>query len=393
MEYSKLGKYLGLYTTVDYIGKGFPIILPNGTKMVNLLRQMVTEEEEKRGYLEVRTPSASRAEVYMIEDRWELEKNEIFTVKKEEEENCIVFRPYVRPFHCSIFQAGNHSYKELPIKYSETSTVFRDEPSSKINGLTCMRQYSFSDASIFLMPEQLEKMLKESIEIEEVFMEKLGLDVEFKISNWNEGKKEEYIGTIQEWNMCINLMKKVLDDKKIAYSQENNAKIYGPSIQIFYNNKLLAKIEIDFEITHRFELNYTDKDGLEKFPIYIHRQDLGSYESMIAILTEKYQGKFPTWIAPVQCIVIPEFEGYQDFANEMINKLKERGVRTLIDKSDKPIDEKIKRAKDLYIPYIVLIRKKEYNNNQVSIIRQGKEEVVKYTIDEVMEKFDRRKGR
>ena len=143
MEYSKLGKELEIYTTVDYIGKGFPIILPNGAKMIKILRDMVEDEEEKRGYMIVRTPSASRAEIYMIEDRWELEKKEIFTIEAEEEANSIVLRPYVRPFHCSMYSTKQHSYKELPIKYSETSTVFRDEPTSKIRGLTCMRQYSF----------------------------------------------------------------------------------------------------------------------------------------------------------------------------------------------------------------------------------------------------------
>ena len=214
MEYSKLGKELEIYTTIDYIGKGFPIILPNGAKMIKILREMVEDEEEKRGYMVVRTPSASRAEIYMIEDRWEIEKDEIFKIENEDEINSIVLRPYVKPFHCSMYQIGEHSYKELPIKYSETSTVFRDEPTSKLRGLTCMRQYSFSDASIFMTFEQIEKIIKESVEIEQIFMEKLGLNVEFKISNWNDKAKEEYIGTINEWNTCISLMKKVLDEKK-----------------------------------------------------------------------------------------------------------------------------------------------------------------------------------
>ena len=393
MNYNKLGKKLGIYTNVDYIGKGFPIILPNGAKMIKLLKQMVEDEEEKRGYLEVKTPSASRAKVYMIEDRWEAEKDEIFTTKNEQDENSIVLRPYVRPFHCSIFQSFNHSYKDLPIKYSETSTVFRDEPNSKISGLTCMRQYSFSDASIFLTPEQLEKILKESVEIENIFMEKLGLEVEYRISNWDSNKKEEYIGRIEEWNMCIDSMRKVLEDRNIKYKEQNNAKIYGPSIQLFFNDKLLAKIEIDFEITHRFDLKYTDKDNKEKFPIYIHRQNLGSYENMLAILLDKYQGEFPTWLAPIQCIIIPEYDDYIDYATKMREKLIQRGVRTYIDIIDKSIDDRVKKAKEIFIPYIVLIGKKEYNNNQVSVIRNGKEEIKRYTIEEVMERFERRKGR
>ena len=391
MEYSKLGKELEIYTTIDYIGKGFPIILPNGAKMIKILRDLVEDEEEKRGYMIVRTPSASRAEIYMIEDRWELEKDEIFKIEAEDEENAIVLRPYVRPFHCSMYATKQHSYKELPVKYSETSTVFRDEPTSKIRGLTCMRQYSFSDASIFATVEQLEQVLKESVEIENFFMEKLGLAVEYRISNWNDKVKEEYIGTIKEWDTCVSLMKKVLKEKNIEFVENDNAKMYGPSIQVFYNSKLLAKIEIDFEITHRFDLKYTDKDGLEKFPLYIHRQDLGSYESMLAILIEKYQGEFPTWIAPVQCKIIPEYDEYIDYANDMKEKLRERRVRAEVDVSNKTVEEKIEKAKFFKIPYIVLIGKKEYNNNEISVIRYGKDEIKKYTPEEVIQKFERRR--
>lgn len=391
MEYSKLGKELEIYTTIDYIGKGFPIILPNGAKMIKILREMVEDEEEKRGYMVVRTPSASRAEIYMIEDRWEIEKDEIFKIENEDEINSIVLRPYVKPFHCSMYQIGEHSYKELPIKYSETSTVFRDEPTSKLRGLTCMRQYSFSDASIFMTFEQIEKIIKESVEIEQIFMEKLGLNVEFKISNWNDKAKEEYIGTINEWNTCISLMKKVLDEKNIKYEENKYAKMYGPSIQLFYNSKLLAKIEVDFEITHRFDLKYTDKDGKEKFPIYIHRQNLGCYESMLAILIERYGGEFPTWIAPVQCVIIPEYDEYIDYANKLKEELKIRRVRVNIDYTDKGINEKIEKAKKFKIPYIVLIGKKEYNNNYVSVIRYGKEEIKEYTLDEVIQRFERRR--
>ncbi len=391
MEYSKLGKELEIYTSISYIGKGFPIILPNGAKMIEILRNMVESEEEKLGYMIVRTPSASRAAIYMIEDRWELEKDEIFKIENEEEVNSIVLRPYVRPFHCSIYSTKQHSYKELPIKYSETSTVFRDEPTSKIRGLTCMRQYSFSDASIFATPEQLEKVIKESVELEKFFMDKLGLNVEYRISNWNDKAKEEYIGTIKEWEMCISTMQKVLKDKNISYIQNNDAKMYGPSIQLFYNGKLLAKIEIDFEITHRFDLKYVDKDGMEKFPIYIHRQDLGSYESMLAILIEKYQGEFPTWIAPVQCMIIPELDEYIDYANNLKEKLRDRKVRVQVDFTDKTMQERIEKAKFFKIPYIVLIGKKEYNNNEIAIMRYGKNDIKKYTFDEVVQKFERRK--
>lgn len=254
-----------------------------------------------------------------------------------------------------------------------------------------MRQYSFSDASIFTSPELLEKTLKESVEIEKYFMDKLDLNVEYRISTWNTSKKEEYIGTINEWNMCAIAMEKALNESKITYTKNQDAKMYGPSIQVYYNGKLLAKIEIDFEITHRFDLKYTDKDGLEKFPLYVHRQDLGSYESMLAILIEKYQGEFPTWIAPVQCIIIPEYDEYIDYANQMKDKLRERRVRVSVDFTDKDLDEKIEKAKKFKIPYIVLIGKEEYNSNKVSVIRYDKKDIKHYTLEEVMQRFERRR--
>jgi len=365
MEYSEIGKELEIYTNIDYIGKGFPTILPNGSRMIKLLEQMIEEEEEKRGYMTVKTPSVSRAEIYMIEDRWKIKKKEIFKIGNEENEDTIVLRPYARPFHCSIFKQKQYNYKEMPIKYSETSSVFRDESSDEIDGLNCIRQCTFSDASIFLLPEQLEEMLKESVELEQIFMDKFN---------------------------AIKLMKKVLDDKKIPYLEANDAKIYGPSIGIYYNKKLLAKIEIDFEIIHRFDLKYIDKDGLEQFPVYIHRQDIGSYESMLSILIEKYKGNFPTWIAPIQCTIIIEYDEYLEYAEEMKNKLRQRGVRVEIDIAGESIENRIQKAKKICTPYIVVISRKEYNNNQVSVFRYGKEETKKYTMEEVMQKFERRKG-
>ena len=180
-------------------------------------------------------------------------------------------------------------------------------------------------------------------------------------------KKKNILARFGEWNMCLNVMEKVLQDKKIAYTKNEMAKMYGPSIQVFYNNKLLAE-----------------------FPMYIHRQDLGCYESMLAILIERYGGDFPTWMAPVQCIIIPEYDEYIDYSNEMKEKLRERRVRVETDFSDKTVAEKIKRAKKFKIPYIALIGKEEFNNNKVSVIRRGKEEIKEYTIEEVMERFDRR---
>lgn len=287
-DISKLGRDLDIYTTVSYIGKGFPIILPRGAKLIKILRNYVEREEEKNGYRIVRTPSMSNSEIYKIEDRYELEKENLFVIQDMEDEskNAIVLKPHVAPFHCAIYSGHQHSYKQLPRKYCETSTVFRNV--RDIKGIIRTRQITMSDASIFCEPQKIEKEIRETIEMQQKFIERLDLDVSYVISTWNGNEKENYIGTIEEWNNTVQAMKKALSDLSIPYSVDNKAKMYGPSIKVKYNNKEFSNLQVDFEITHRFDIKYTDKDNKEKFPSYIHHTVVGSYEKMISILLEKY---------------------------------------------------------------------------------------------------------
>ena len=381
-EINKLGKELELYTYADYIGKGFPIILPNGAKIINIIRNYVEKEEEKNGYEIVRTPSVSRAEIYKIEDRFNEQKDEMFIIKSsdDEEDNSIVLRPYSMPFHCTVYKTKQRSYKALPIKISETSTVFRDE--RDIKGINRTRQITLSDASIFLAKENLEKEIIESLKLQINFISKLGLDVKYCISNWDDTKKDEYIGTIQEWNYAVQSMKNALDILKVPYTENKKAKMYGPSIQIFYEDESFSSMQIDFEIVHRFDLTYVNKDNKEEYPIYIHRTSVGSYENLLGILIEKYKGEFPLWIAPTQVVIIPEGDEYEDYAKEIEEILLKYGIRAKVDLSDTNKQNKEYKAIDLKIPYIVTIGKREYNNKKIKV--RKKENIKIIQVDELI---------
>lgn len=374
-EINKLGKELELYTYVDYIGKGFPIILPKGAKLINLIRNYVESEEAKYGYEVVRTPNVSRAEIYKIEDRLEQEKHDMFIIESDDEEedkreeNSIVLRPYVAPFHCSVYKTRQRSYKNLPIKYCETSTVYRNE--RDIKGISRTRQITLSDASIFVMPEKLEEEIIEALKIQQNFISKLGLEVKYIVSNWDDNKKENYIGTIQEWDNSVKAMKSALESLNIEFEENKKAKMQGPSIQIMYEGKDFSSMQIDYEIVHRFDLTYVDKDNEEKFPVYIHSTSVGSYENLLGILIEKYQGNFPLWLAPVQVVIITEGEEYDDYSKEIKDKLLENGIRVEEDKSDTNMQNKEYKAIEQKIPYIVTISKKELNSKKIEVRNNG----------------------
>ena len=382
IDINKLGKEFEIYTTVDYIGKGFPIILPRGARMIRTLRNFVEKEEENEGYNIVRTPSISNSEVYKKEDRYDLQKNKMFVIKNSDEENKneIVLKPYIQPFHCSIFKENQHSYRELPIKYCETSTVFRTE--RDVKGILKTRQITLSDASIFCEPEKIEESIKSSILIQQKYIKKLDIKVKYILSTWDENEKENYIGKVEEWDSAVQAMKNILNDLKIHYTIESNARIYGPSILISHNEKDFLRTEVDFEIPHRFELKYTDRNNTERFPVYIHHTVVGSYEQLIAMLIERYKGNFPLWITPEQIKIISEKSDYDDYAEEIKEKLINNGIRAEIDKSNGSTQSKIKKQTKLKVPYIVLIGKSEYENNTLKVLNE--ENTKAYNIDELI---------
>ena len=382
IDINKLGREFEIYTTVDYIGRGFPIILPRGARMIRTLRNNVEKEEESQGYKIVRTPSISNSEVYKKEDRYDLQKNRLFVIKNfdEENKNEIVLKPYVQPFHCSIFKENQHSYKEFPIKYCETSTVFRKE--KDVKGILKTRQITMSDASIFCEPEKVEESIKSALKIQQKYIKKLDLEVKYIVSTWEDTEKENYIGKIDEWNNTVEAMKNSLESLKIDYVIEPNARFYGPSIRIIHNGKDFLRTQVDFEIPHRFELKYTDKTNTEKFPIYIHHTVVGSYEQLMAMLIERYQGDFPLWIAPDQVQIICNSSEYEKFANEVKKELVNNGIRAEIDNSIGSRQRRIKKQQKLKVPYIVLIGKDEFDSNTLKVLKGDLTK--KYNLDDLI---------
>ena len=382
-EINKLGKDLELYTNADYVGKGFPLFLPRGAKLDKILKDFVNDLEAKAGYENVKTPCASRSEIYKIEDRFDTDRKQMFIIRdvdvdeqtEKTEENQIALKPYSSPFHCAIYNSASHTYKELPIKYSERAVVFRNE--DDIKGIRTTRQFTSCDNSIFTTIEELEEQIKELIEMQLEITEKLGIDVEYTVNTWNTTKKEEYIGTIDEWDLVTNTMKKVLDNLDIKYGVTNKAKMYGPSIMTYYNRQKMQNLQVDFEITHRFDTKYITAENEEKFPYYIHSNLIGSYERMISILIEKYEGKFPFWLMPDQVIIIDDINDISDKTYELEKALLECGIRVKIDKSSFNNKMKLEKAQNKYIPYIICINKDKlqddfvvvYHNNQTKDVK------------------------
>ncbi len=384
-EINKLGKELEIYTTIDYVGKGFPVILPKGAKMIKIIRDYVEREEEKNGYKVVRTPSVSKAEIYKIEDRYDVEEEELFTIKtvedESEENNNIVLKPYSQPFHCSIYNTKQHTYKELPIKYSETSMIFRNEKEAK--GITKARQFTLSDASIFSSKADLLKQIKDAITMQKKFIDKMELDVTYTVKYWDEDKKENYIGQVEEWNFVTDALENALKELEIPYQKDNKARMYGPAISIEYNGKDFSTLQIDFEIVHRFDVKFVNNKNEDEFPIYMHLTVIGSYENLMSILIEKYNGDFPVWLAAIQVIIITDGEEFEDYANQIKNELLNKNIRVEIDNSENNVQSKELKAIENKVPFIVRIGKKEYQNKVINV--RNKDEIKECNIKEFSE--------
>ena len=374
-EINKLGKELELYTSVDYVGKGFPIIMPRGSKIIKTIRNYIEWVEENNGYRNVRTPSISNSEIYKIADRYSEEKSSYFIIKNENintdnnesNQNEIVLKPNVQPFHCSIYKLEQHSYKDLPVKYCETSTIFRNE--RDIKGIMRTRQITLSDASIFCDFQNVKKEIKNCVILQQDIIKKLGLELKYVVSNWNDNEKEKYIGQINEWNTCFNAMQEVLDELGIKYETDEKARMYGPAIKMYFDGFEFSVLQIDFEMPHRFDLKFKNEKNEDKTPIYIHNTIIGSYENLLSVLIDRYNGFFPLVIAPVQVCIIDDGEIYNDYSNEILKILLKNGIRAEIDKKNTSFQEKFQKNLQLRVPYIVKIGKQELNSNTITVAK------------------------
>ncbi|MFU7515813.1 threonine--tRNA ligase [Clostridium sp. HCS.1] len=375
-DHNKLGRELKLFTTDEKVGQGLPLLMPKGAKIVQLLQRWVEDEEEKRGYVFTKTPYMAKSDLYKVSGHWDHYKDGMFVLGDEEKDTEVMaLRPMTCPFQYTIYNAEQHSYRELPIRYSETSTLFRNEASGEMHGLIRVRQFTLADGHIVCRPDQVEEEFKGSLELIKHIMSTLGIDgdISYRFSKWDPNNTEKYINNPEAWEETQILMKGILDHLEIDYVEaEGEAAFYGPKLDIQFKNvhgkeDTIITIQIDFALAERFDMTYIDKDGNKKRPYIVHRSSIGCYERTLAMLIEKYAGAFPTWLSPTQAIVLPISDKYNDYAESIVKDFKNAGIRVNGDYRAEKIGYKIREARLERIPYILVVGEKEAANNEVSV--------------------------
>ncbi len=375
-DHNKLGRELKLFTTSEPIGQGLPLLMPKGARIVQLLQRWVEDEEQKRGYLLTKTPLMAKSDLYKISGHWDHYKEGMFVLGNEEKDNEVfALRPMTCPFQFTVYKAESKSYRDLPLRYAETSTLFRNESSGEMHGLIRVRQFTISEGHLACRPDQLEDEFKGVVDLINYMLDTLGLreDISYRLSLWDENNKEKYIGEPEAWNAVQNKMREILNHLGIEYTEAvGEAAFYGPKLDLQIKNvhgkeDTIITAQIDFSLAERFGMTYIDKDGQEKYPYVIHRTSIGCYERTLALLIEKYAGAFPVWLAPVQVKLLPISEKYHDYADEVYAELKKNNIRVEVDYRAEKIGYKIREARNERAPYILVVGEKEAENKEVAV--------------------------
>lgn len=375
-DHNKLGRELKLFTTSEPIGQGLPLLMPKGARIVQLLQRWVEDEEEKRGYLITKTPMMAKSDLYKISGHWDHYKEGMFILGNEEKDSEVfALRPMTCPFQFTVYKAESKSYRDLPLRYAETSTLFRNESSGEMHGLIRVRQFTISEGHLACRPDQLEDEFKGVVDLINHMLETLGLreDISYRLSLWDENNKEKYIGEPEAWNAVQNKMREILNHLGIEYTEAvGEAAFYGPKLDLQIKNvhgkeDTIITAQIDFSLAERFGMTYVDKDGQEKYPYVIHRTSIGCYERTLALLIEKYAGAFPVWLAPIQVKLLPISEKYHDYADEVYAQLKKNNIRVEVDYRAEKIGYKIREARNERAPYILVVGEKEAENKEVAV--------------------------
>ena len=395
-DHNKLGRELELFTTVDYIGQGLPIMLPKGAKIIQILQRWVEDEEAKRGWQLTKTPFMAKSDLYKISGHWDHYKDGMFVLGDEEKDKEVyALRPMTCPFQYQAYLNKPRSYRDLPLRYDETSTLFRNEASGEMHGLIRVRQFTISEGHLMCTPDQLEGEFRACLELCEYMLKTLGLyeDVSYRFSQWDPNDSEKYIGTAEQWDEAQGVMKNILDDLGVNYKiGVGEAAFYGPKLDIQIKNvygkeDTLITIQIDQMLAEQFGMEYTDKDGTKKNPYIIHRTSIGCYERTLALLIEKYAGAFPTWLAPVQVKLLPIADRHIDYLTDVKKKLEENGIRCELDDRSEKIGFKIRAAQLEKVPYMLIAGDKDIENATVSVRRKTEGEKGACSVDEFLEKI------
>ena len=377
-DHNKLGRELEYFTTVDVIGQGLPILLPKGARVIQTLQRWVEDEEEKRGYLLTKTPLLAKRELYKISGHWDHYLDGMFVLgdPHDETKECFALRPMTCPFQYQVYLNRARSYRDLPMRLGETSTLFRNEDSGEMHGLIRVRQFTISEGHIVLRPDQLEEEFKHCLDLAKYCLGTVGLleDCTFRFSQWDPANpNNKYEGTAEQWNEAQEIMGRILDDLGVKYTVGfDEAAFYGPKLDIQYKNVFgkedtLVTIQIDLLLAERFGMEYTDQNGQKVRPYIIHRTSLGCYERTLAYLIEKYAGALPLWMMPTQVRVLPITDRAHDYAQEIVDRLRDAGIRAESDYRSEKLGYKIRDAQMQKIPYMLVVGDRDMENQTVSV--------------------------
>lgn len=397
-DHNKIGRELEYFTTVDYIGQGLPILLPKGAKVIQLMQRWVEDVEASKGCQLTKTPYMAKRELYKISGHWDHYLDGMFVLgdPNDEEKECFALRPMTCPFQYQVFLNRQRSYRDLPMRLTETSTLFRNEDSGEMHGLIRVRQFTISEGHYILRPEQLEDEFRGCLELAKYFLETVGLleDCTFRFSQWDPANpKNKYEGTPEQWETAQATMKTILDDLGVEYSIGiDEAAFYGPKLDIQYHNvygkeDTLVTIQIDMLLAQRFGMEYVDVDGTKKNPYIIHRTSLGCYERTLAYLLEKYGGALPLWLSPEQVRILPVTDRAKEYGEGIAAKLQSMGIRVTVDNRNEKIGYKIRQAQLEKIPYFFIVGDKEVEDNTVSLRSRKDGDLGASPLDDVIAKI------
>ena len=375
-DHNKLGREMGLFTTVDVIGQGLPLLMPKGAKMIMKMQRWIEDlEDNEWGYVRTKTPLMAKSELYKISGHWDHYLDGMFVLGDPEDKECMALRPMTCPFQYYVYKAEQHSYRDLPIRMGETSTLFRNEDSGEMHGLTRVRQFTISEGHLIVRPDQMVQEFKDCIAHAQYCLKVLGVeeDVTYHLSKWDPDNREKYIGDPEVWEETEGHIRNMLNELGIKFTEDvGEAAFYGPKVDINAKNvygkdDTMITIQWDALLAEQFDMYYIDENGEKVRPYIIHRTSMGCYERTLAWLIEKYAGKFPTWLCPEQVRVLPISEKYMEYAEKVCKELKANGVDATVDNRSEKIGYKIREARLDKLPYMLVVGAQEEADETVSV--------------------------
>ena len=396
-DHNKIGRDLEYFTTVDYIGQGLPILLPKGSRVIQLLQRWVEDTEQKRGYLLTKTPLLAKRELYKISGHWDHYLDGMFVLgdPNDETKECFALRPMTCPFQYQVYLNKKRSYRDLPMRLGETSTLFRNEDSGEMHGLIRVRQFTISEGHLVLRPDQLAEEFKGCLELAKYCLETVGLweDCTFRFSQWDPNRTDKYEGTPEQWNEAQEIMGKLLDEIGLEYEIGiDEAAFYGPKLDIqcknvFGKEDTIVTIQIDMLLAKKFGMEYVDSNNQMATPYIIHRTSLGCYERTLALILEKYAGALPLWLAPTQAVIIPINSDCEAYAEGVKARMDALNMRVEIDARNETMGKKIREAQLQKVPYVIVVGNNEVESGTVSLRARGGIDCGAMSIDEMTNKL------